>query len=353
MSVALHTVAGPVVPLVEARAWRRQVMRERVGAAAVAALAGRAHCPPVESWRALRTLGDTVVLRVSTVDDGDLIVKVALSASAGAGLDRHAQLLGHLAQLPAVGEVVPELMSVGSLGRHRYVVEHAVAGVSLTTPPGPETTAAVLRTSARVHEATAITTPDDMAGGMHTVLATLDADLARLARVCRTAGRQHTIDRLAEALAVALDGQQLVTATVHGDLWAGNVLVAGAPGDPSAIAIVDWERAALRGLPEVDQTHYLLAAHPGGFAAGVQAVLTASPTTVGAQLADIGVPTLNPQLDSRLCAVLAWLGHVGAGLDTTRRFGAGPLWVRSEVSTVLDLLRAHDHLLAGLADCRA
>lgn len=343
---AVHAVTALAGPVVQARAWRRHAVRERAGAAAMAALAADGRCPQPESWVLLPTVGDTAVVRVTTAQDGDLIVKVALSAAASAGLARHAYVVNRLGRTDALRSAVPGLMTVGDLGQHRYVVERAAPGAPLTGDLGPGATAGALQLMGVVHTMTAhVPTRGD-----GTVSAGLDADLARLGRVCRSEPRRRTLDRLRHALDGAHDGHPFVAAVVHGDFWPGNVLALGEGGDRQATAIVDWERAAMTGVPEVDLVHYLLDIHPDGFAAAVRASLAAPETTVGEWLATFGVSTLNPQLGRTWCTVLAWLGHVGAGLEATRRFGAGPLWVRTEVGTVLDFLGAHDGLLAGLSD---
>ena len=345
MAVAPHAVGGLVVPLVHARAWHRQLVRQRAGAEAITALTRSGRVPAVESWTSLPTVGDTTVLRVRTAHEGDLIVKVALSAAAGQGLDRHAHLLGHLAGVAAVRRAVPELMVVDNLGRHRYVVERAVPGRPLTGERGRGARAAALRTAAQVHAAT-MRPPGDATGE---VLASVEADLARLGRVCRTATHRRTVDRLARALAAGLDTPGLVTSVVHGDFWRGNVLAVGPADELRSVSIVDWERGSLHGLPEVDQVHYLLTEHPAGFSTAMRSWLDAPGTTVGERLADLDMPVPNPQLGATLCAVLAWLSHVSAGLDTARRFRAGPLWVRTEVGAVLDLLGEHRGVLDDLA----
>ncbi len=348
MVVPPHAIGSLVLPVVQARAWRRQLVRQRAGDEAIAALTRSGRIRAVESWTSLPTLGDTAVLRVRTAREGDLIVKVAVSTAAGQGLDRHAHLLGHLAGVAAVRRAVPELMVVGDLGRHRYVVERAVPGRPLTGARGRGARAAALRTAAQVHAATA-GPPGDATG---VVLASVEADLARLGRVCRTATHRRTVDRLARALAAGLDTPGLVTSVVHGDFWSGNVLAVGPADELRSISIVDWERGSLHGLPEVDQVHYLLTEHPVGFSAAVRSWLDAPGTTIGERLADIDVPVLNPRLGSALCAALAWLSHVGAGLDTARRFRAGPLWVRTEVGAVLDTLGGRGGALEDLAERR-
>lgn len=343
--MAVHVLAALSLPLVQARAWHRQVRRERAGAEAMAELARAPRCPVVTSWRVLPTVGDTVVLRVVTRDDGDLVVKVALSPAASSGLERHARALAHLADVDEVRSVVPELVAWDSLGGHHCVIERAAAGSPLTADRSAASTTSALHLMARVHGATA----QEGARGTGSVQEAVDVDLARLDDVSRTGARRRTVARLTDALGRALDTCRPVTSVVHGDFWPGNVLGVGEPGRRQATAIVDWERASLCGLPELDLVHYLLDVHPGGFAAAVRTSLAAPETTVGEWLATVGVPTSNPRLGRKLCTVLAWLGHVGAGLEATRRFAAGPLWLRSEVDSVLDVLAAHDGLLGELA----
>ncbi len=346
--MAAHALVTLAVPLLQVRAWHRHSCRERAGAEAMAELSRSSWCPAVTSWDVVPTVGDTVVLRATTATEGDVMVKVALSDAAGHGLDRHAAALAHLGGVDGVRGCVPELVARGSLGRHRCVVERAASGSSLTIGSDKGSTSSALQLMAGVHLATAHEPPQGI-GPLHEVVG---ADLARVAQVCRTDTRRRTVAGLTEALAVGLGAQRLVTSVVHGDFWPGNVLAVGEPGRRQATSIVDWERASPSGLPELDLVHYLLDVHPGGFADGVGASLTSPDGTVGEWLAAAGVQVPNPQLGRKLCTVLAWLGHVGAGLETTRRFGAGPLWIRNEVSSVLDVLGADAGLLDDLADGR-
>jgi aminoglycoside phosphotransferase (APT) family kinase protein len=346
--VAAHVLVTLAVPLLQVRAWHRHSCRERAGAEMLAELGRSPWFPAVAAWSAVPTVGDTVVLRATTVAEGDVMVKVALSEAASGGLDRHAGMLRHLADVDGARSCVPELVARGSIGHHHCVVERAVAGSPLTVAPDEGSTTTALQLMAAVHVATAHEQPHGI-GSLHEAVGTY---LARVARVCRTDTRRRTVAGLTEVLAVGLGAQRLVTSVVHGDFWPGNVLAVGDPGRRLATSIVDWERASPSGLPELDLVHYLLDVHPGGFADGVRASLTSPDGTVGEWLAAAGVCAPNPQLGRKLCTVLAWLGHVGAGLETTRRFGAGPLWVRNEVSSVLDVLGADAGLLAELADGR-
>ena len=346
--MAVPALATLAVPLLQVRAWHRPSCRGRIGVEVMAELRRSSWCPAVTSWSAVPTVGDTVVLRATTAAEGDVMVKVALSGAASSGLDRHAAMLVHLAEVDGARSRVPELVARGSLGGRRCVVERASAGSSLAVGVDEGSTITALQLMAGVHIATARERPQGI-GPLHEVVG---ADLARVAQVCRTDVRRRTVAGLAEMLALGLGAQPLVTSVVHGDFWPGNVLAVGEPGRRQATSIVDWERASPSGLPELDLVHYLLDVHPGGFADGVGASLAAPESTIGEWLGATEVPVLNPQLGRKLCTMLVWLGHVGAGLEATRRFGAGPLWIRNEVSSVLDVLGADAGLLADLADGR-
>jgi hypothetical protein len=346
--VAVPALATLAVPLLQVRAWHRQSCRGRIGVEVMAELRRSSWCPAVTSWSAVPTVGDTVVLRATTAAEGDVMVKVALSGAASSGLDRHAAMLIHLAEVDGARSCVPELVARGSLGGRRCVVERASAGSSLAVGVDEGSTITALQLMAGVHIATAHERPQGI-GPLHEVVG---ADLERVAQVCRTDVRRRTVAGLAEMLAVGLGAQPLVTSVVHGDFWPGNVLAVGDPGRRQATSVVDWERASTSGLPELDLVHYLFDVHPGGFAGGVRASLAAPESTIGEWLGATEVPVLNPQLGRKLCTMLVWSGHVGAGLEATRRFGAGPLWIRNEVSSVLDVLGADAGLLTDLADGR-
>ncbi|MEY2536184.1 MAG: hypothetical protein QOF29_4094, partial [bacterium] len=245
------------------------------------------------------------------------VVHVARGPRGEAALER---------RTPPAFPLAPRQLATGRLRGRAYTAESALSGT-----PGDTALAAGL-------------TPEELLGAVHAAIRPLHEDTARLARI----GERQLADwvdapvaaiaavlapryrpalvALRDELRDTLAGRSVALCTVHGDLWAGNVLLA----DGEVTGLVDWEASRRDGLAEVDRMHLLL---------------TTRALTSHRELGDIVAETLGRRLGTdgaavpaRVAVLLAWLGHVGANLEKSTRYGRNPVWKRNNLVAVLDVV---------------
>jgi hypothetical protein len=297
---------------------------------------------PLVGARLLPTGNDVAVL-AALLDDDPVIVKLALSPTANGGLVRHTEMLAALAPLDLFDRI-PRLLESGVVdvgGGCRYVVESAFPGSVLTVHADSLVVGSALELVSSVHERSAGSTVlsiDD-------VDALVDPHIAALTAAGLASWRVAALDHIRAVLRASLVGRELSLSITHGDCWPGNVMGAiDGRGQWRARGLIDWENGALRGLPEIDLAHYLLAMHPQGPVAAVLDGLGNPMQVIEHRMAPFGPVAANPDLPASLCTVLAWLNHVGAGVSRAERFGPGRAWMSNVVAPVLDAVADGDTL---------
>ena len=327
----LLTIVGKV-PLELRRAWsRREIRRRLVPALEACGLESTAQ------HRLLTSDSDVLVVALDSPPVG-LVVKIATSPAASAGLNRHADLLTWLG--PELGASpsaarLPQVVYRGTYRGERVVVETGLHGSVATEPASdrrldPQVTAAALAAIAEIHRCTAVPTTLDRA----VLRCWVDEPLEHLRRLPAWAAAPDTLDRLADALYESLTGRLVTAAVVHGDFWSGNVLVRTTASGPEVTGLVDWENARRVGLPDTDLVHWWLAGQPVELGAAVRSALV-NPAWASAQLADLPVTLPNPQLAVEDTVLLTWLGHVSAGLARATRNPVSPMWVARNIRPVV------------------
>lgn len=292
----------------------------------------RGDAPALSPRTLIGTSNDSVVAKIRS--DVPRVVKVALSPAASRGLERHAVATEAIRSATAgttVQRLVPELLEIGTCASQTYVIESACAGRPATG--GDEATlGAVAGAVGALHRATARRQRpgDDVC--YHAVTAPCAVLLAddRLARY------HPTIDALASALTDAIDRHDLIVARTHGDCWLGNALVDDALHPPIVTGLIDWEDSVEVGIPDVDLAHLWLAEYPSGFAAGTLQSFLAH--DFGDFVGVCGRTPLNRDLPAALVVTLAWLSHVANGLQRASTFSLGRVWIKRNVTPVLDVL---------------
>jgi hypothetical protein len=146
-------------------------------------------------------------------------------------------------------------------------------------------------------------------------------------------------ERLRAELEDVLVGRPCSVAWTHGDLWVGNLLLAG--DVDRVVGIVDWDAAHPSGLPVTDLLHLLLTArgavervHFGALVADLvdQPRWGRWEATVLAAL-EQSLPAIADH--GRAATLLTWLGHVGAVLAKQPSHAARNQWVAHNVRPVL------------------
>lgn len=302
--------------------------------------------PVTTPYRLLTSDSDVLVVALDP-PSGPLVLKIATSPAATAGLDRHADLLTGLG--PEVtggplGPLLPRVLLRRTLDGQRVLLETHLPGA---TSDDPALTPAALAAIALLHSTTASTTlvgPAQLRDWVNEPI----SHLRRLpARLADPAG----LDTMSTVLHQALAEQEVTTSTVHGDFWSGNVLVDHSEDGPIVRGIVDWENGRSGGLPDVDLVHWWLAVQPGELGTAVRRALD-DPAAVEAALAAFPVPRPNPQLPVETVVLLAWLGHVAGGLSRAVRHPLSPVWAARNVRPVVARY-ARDHLARSAGPNRA
>ncbi len=332
--------AGAIAWLVARRAMLRQRRRARVVAAVLDELDATRHDQPrLEPRWLVPSDNDTAVVKIEH-PAAPRIAKVALSTAAARGLDRHVGALAELHALAAgstVAELFPVVLDAGDCAGHHFVIETAcdghrpLAADHATLTAIAAAVADVHRLSARPHDIDAAT----VGRLVNDRIDVLTADQ----RLCGYLGE---IDTLCTLLGTALLGRRLVLATTHGDCWIGNSLVRAGTGGIEIAGLIDWEDSEHDGLPDSDFAHLWLTAQGEHIGRSVVDVLR-SPDPVPL-FADLGIAPPNPLLPVEVGVLLAWLGHVAAGLERASRFSLGRVWLARNVEPVL---RAVDSLESG------
>ena len=290
--------------------------------------------------RMVPTGNDVAVVRALMANE-PVIVKIALSPTANGGIERHGAMLAALAELDLGGRV-PRLLDTGIAdvgGGCRYVIESAVAGRVLPVYADTTATASALSLVSAVHDRSASTTVLTDAD----IEELVDPHLHALLAAGLPSWRSAALGDLRAVLHDSLVGREVQLALTHGDCWPGNVMGDITPdGTWMAAGLIDWENGSLRGLPEIDLAHYLLALHPRGPVAAVLDGLGAPRLAVSHRLEPFGLLVANPDLPASLCTVLAWLAHVGSGASRAERFTPGRAWIRKVVSPLLDVVADGD-----------
>jgi aminoglycoside phosphotransferase (APT) family kinase protein len=290
------------------------------------------------------TLTDTavVVAVVRSRSGRRRVVKIPCTTEGAESLRRQAGVLEALRAEPRLAgwaEVTPRPLASGAVDGHRYWVEDAVPGTPVTGTAmrtlrdGPVFAAAV-RLIEDLHARTAEASTVDSAD----ISLWVDQPVGRLAAFCAAHPRHRAdlpaLGRLGARLSEQLTGWRVRTSWIHGDYWAGNLLISG----PAVTGVVDWDRAGARQLPLQDLLHLTLFAERARSGCELGEVVVRLLDEDAAADA-IGVPA--GQLDAWLGGVppatavlLFWLRHISLFIDSEGH-GDNRDWLRRNVHTVL------------------
>jgi Ser/Thr protein kinase RdoA (MazF antagonist) len=171
------------------------------------------------------------------------------------GLTRETAILQKLSGLPRrLRELLPTRLLAGHIDGHSFSVDGALPG-SQPTGSDPARDLAALTLIGELHRATA----HEVTIQQETLQAWVNAPLQRLGALLRRSRMplpRDAVIRLKARMENELAGKSVQVSWIHGDFWAGNLLVDRASN--LITGIVDWDLAAFPELPIHDVLHPLL-----------------------------------------------------------------------------------------------
>lgn len=299
------------------------------------------------SWRVLSMhpsqwspVGVTVGI-IGPPEEPRLVVKLPHSAAGAASLaaeHRNLQSLHADPRLSDIAALIPRAVAtIGDPGT-ATTVQTALPGMSAVDQP-VATTDEALAWIRELHRRTLERrlVDDTM------LIAWIDRPLETIASVVggRDADRQRTA-RLGNGLREQLRGRALATGWIHGDLWAGNELVA--PREPQRLTgVIDWDRAAPVEMPWHDVISILLTpdrlADPTSADVPVLAALGRRAWTADeAVILDATRRELDDESPSvEVLVAIWWLRHVAMTLTNDPALGRARGFVGEHVERLLGL----------------
>lgn len=283
---------------------------------------------------------DAIVARASIGGD-PVVVRVAMTEAGAAALTANAEMLERLSghrRLARWSAVVPAVLHHGEVDGRAFVIESFLPGQPLSKLKGAERTAALARARSalsHLHDATARQARFDDTVARRSI----DEPVEVLGRLPGLADRTDDLRRLRAWLRAELVGRKVDLCWVHGDYWAGNVLVTTTDGRPRVSGIIDWENSRHDGIAAVDQAHlWLVERHEEIGAALVDALERPEEWDATATSADGTAVVGSSELPARAVLALAWLGHVAAEAGRSTDHPPSRMWTNRNVVTVLDHL---------------
>lgn len=309
-----------------------------------AALAAGAAEDP-DSYTVLRSHHEVVVARGS-MGGSDVVIRVGRSETGGRSLQRHADMLEQLHTRGGDASwvsVVPEVLQRREVDGQPCAVETCVPGIPASDLAGEhrsEALEATLQITSEMHRDTAAPAVFDE----KLAIELIDEPVLALLELPGVGRYAEGIEQLRVWLRDQLLGHSIELCCTHGDLWAGNVMVAG-PDEPSTITgIIDWEDGRTDGLGELDDAHLWLTEQPGEMGAAALGALGRPELWPSTTTSESGITTVGScDLPARAVIALAWLGHVAAGAGRTEERTPGRLWIRRNVVPLARAAMTPDH----------
>jgi O-antigen/teichoic acid export membrane protein len=273
-----------------------------------------------------------------------LVVRIAIGRQGRRGIAAHRDQLRSLRedpQLEPLVDLIPEVL----------VADHATSWLVETALPGESASQldrkakdramrAGLAALGELHAATA----RQLIVGEKLVDRWVHEPIAAIAEVVQSPRAAAGLQSLHRRLTSELLGRPLTIARLHGDPSFDNLLFS--PDGAEVTGMVDWESSG-PGVPELDLVGLVLArrAHLGTEEMGTEVLdLLANGWSADERELLGSSWSVNAHVRPTTFVLLAWLGHVGANLAKTERYGHNGWWVRHNVVQVLEAL---DHDGAG------
>ena len=281
---------------------------------------------------------DAIVARAMVGGD-PVVVRVAMTEAGTGALNDNAEMVQRLSghrRLPRWQTIVPNVLHRGQVDGRTFVVESFLPGTSLDRLTGEARAKGLERARVALgslHHATARNARFDDSVARRWI----DDPLETLQRLPAVAERADDLQQLRTWLRRALVGNKVKLCWVHGDFWAGNVLVSETSGVPRITGLIDWENGRLDGFAELDLAHLWLAEQPGEMGASLLAALERPQAWPDTRVLDGGDVVSRPSnMPADAVLVLAWLGHVADGAGRSTDHPPSRIWVNRNVLSVLD-----------------
>jgi hypothetical protein len=211
----------------------------------------------ISRWKTISkqwTSTGTAVFILELAGATDRVV-LRIGSRGASGLTRETAVLQKLSGLPQqLRRLLPTRLLDGHIDGRAFSVDAALPG-SQPTAPDPARDLAALTVISELHRATA----QEMTIQPETLQAWVKAPLQIVGGLLRRSGMplpRDVTSRLVARMENELAGKSVQVSWIHGDFWAGNLLVDRASN--LITGIVDWDLAAFPELPIHDVLHPLL-----------------------------------------------------------------------------------------------
>lgn len=296
------------------------------------------------------TLNDVIIIHIGPTDEDPRIwLKMACSHASITFLKQQEARLNEIYQDTRLNDtikhLIPECLLSGQSKENYYIVETAVQGIDSRKLYSNEQNRKNLQIASieaitQMHRATAsnVLFNEDLANRW------IDHPLQLIREVCTDKAKikewTATIDRLSVELHKALDNREMVLSWVHGDFWAGNILVNDAGTEVTGL--VDWESALPLDWSGFDILQLLISSRTLEYKHDLNLVLQDILEGNGwteHEKALLDSSVINSEdIDLRTMIILSWLNHVSANFSKTDYFQNHWIWVMNNVHGVLDWL---------------
>ncbi|MFL5727515.1 MAG: phosphotransferase [Chloroflexota bacterium] len=319
------------------------IRRVRGAAAAVLdAVRGDPVLHEAPAWTVQHARGDADSGFIAVVGSEDAapraVVRAGRSAAATARIDREMSSIAAVRSLPLPADtlrLLPGIVASGRVGSLAFAIETALPGRTVDVRRLGAPARRRLFDEARaaigpIHAAAAKTAPTDSRDVDRWVHRRADLVRDLLVAVGITGREPWAVAALRQRLSLSLEGSTCTRTRVHGDFWAGNLLVVDDPsGAPCVTGIVDWDTSEPDELALQDTLHLelyaekVVARHSLG-----QVVAARLQATVGRAEPPDGLPEADRLL-------LYWLRQVEANHARDAGATSRPKWIARNIKPVL------------------
>jgi aminoglycoside phosphotransferase (APT) family kinase protein len=274
--------------------------------------------PDAERWRTISrkwTSTGTAVFVVRLERTRSCIV-VRINSQGAVWLSRETLVLRQLRTYPLpqrLQVLLPTRLAAGNIAGHGFTVDETLPGSQHFGPNFARDMAAISLIG-ELHQATA----QEMAVDHETLQAWLGAPMRTITALLRQVPLplpRDALNRLVVKVQGDLLGKSVKVSWIHGDFWAGNLLVDGS--SRSITGIIDWDLAAFPELPLHDVLQMLLlsrtlARHESLGQVVAQLLNGGSWTTDERKLLDAAAWAAADDIDQSTLLLLYWLRYMAA-----------------------------------------